>query len=90
MLGGRRRRWIWETGFTLGRVGISMKGRRATRETRLLWTFVHKGGGLQPKPVLTWKVIIGQLKTVEREASVGYGGAWIARGAIQFAIFPVG
>jgi len=76
--------------FTLARAGISMNGHCASRKTRLSRTLEHKGGGLQRKPVLTWKVIVGQLQAVERDASVGYGRTWIARGSIQLAIIPVG
>ena len=54
------------------------------------WTLEHKGGGLQLKPVLTWKTIVGQLQPVERDASVGYGRTWTAGRRSQLAIIPVG
>ena len=79
-----------ETDFTLARVGISMYGHWPSRETRLSWTLEHKDGGLQLKPVLTWKTIVGQLQPVERDASVGYGRTWTARRPSQLAIIPVG
>ena len=79
-----------ETDFTLARVGISMYGHWPSRETRLSWTLEHKGGGLQLKPVLTWKTIVGQLQPVERDASVGYGRTWTAGRPSQLAIIPVG
>jgi alanine racemase len=56
----------------------------------LSWNLEHKGGGLQLKPVLTWKAIVGQLQPVERDASVGYGRTWTARRPSQLAIIPVG
>lgn len=79
-----------ETDFTLARVGISMYGHWPSRETRLSWALEHKGGGLQLKPVLTWKTIVGQLQPVEMDASVGYGRTWTARRPSQLAIIPVG
>jgi alanine racemase len=79
-----------ETDFTLARVGISMYGHWPSRETRLSWNLEHKGGGLQLKPVLTWKAIVGQLQPVERDASVGYGRTWTARRPSQLAVIPVG
>jgi alanine racemase len=79
-----------ETDFTLARIGISMYGHWPSRETRLSWTLEHKRGGLQLKPVLTWKTIVGQLQPVERDGSVGYGRTWTARRPSQLAIIPVG
>jgi len=79
-----------ETDFTLARVGISMYGHWPSRETRLSWSLEHKGGGLELKPLLTWKAMVGQLQPVERDASVGYGRTWTARRPSQLAVIPVG
>ena len=79
-----------ETDFTLARVGISMYGHWPSRETRLSWILEHDGGGLQLRPVLTWKAIVGQLQAVERDASVGYGRTWTANRQSQLAVIPVG
>jgi alanine racemase len=79
-----------ETDFTLARVGISMYGHWPSRETRLSWILKHEKGGLQLRPVLTWKTIVGQLQEVERDASVGYGRTWTATRPSQLAVIPVG
>jgi len=79
-----------ETDFTLARVGISMYGHWPSRETRLSWIFKHEKGGLQLRPVLTWKTIVGQLQEVERDASVGYGRTWTANRPSKLAVIPVG
>lgn len=79
-----------ETDFTLSRVGISMYGHWPSRETRLSWSLDHRNGGLDLKPVLSWKAMVGQMQTVERDASVGYGRTWTARRPSQLAVIPVG
>ena len=79
-----------ETDFSLVRVGISMYGHWPSRETRLSWTLEHRDGRVQLRPALSWKTIVGQLQTVERDASVGYGRTWTARRDSQLAVIPVG
>jgi alanine racemase len=79
-----------ETDFTLSRVGISMYGHWPSRETRLSWILSQRGDGFQLRPVLTWKATVGQLQTVETDASVGYGRTWTARRASELVIIPVG
>jgi alanine racemase len=79
-----------ETDFTLSRVGISMYGHWPSRETRLSWSLDHRNGGLELQPVLSWKAMVGQIQTVERDASVGYGRTWTARRPSQLAVIPVG
>jgi alanine racemase len=79
-----------ETDFTLARVGISMYGHWPSRETRLSWILRHDKDGLQLRPVLSWKTIVGQLQEVERDASVGYGRTWTANRPSILAVIPVG
>ena len=79
-----------ETDFTLSRVGISMYGHWPSRETRLSWILKHQGDGFRLRPVLSWKATVGQLQTVETDASVGYGRTWTARRPSQLAVIPVG
>ena len=79
-----------ETDFTLARVGISMYGHWPSRETRLSWSLEHQGEGVDLKPVLSWKALVGQLQGVERDESVGYGRSWTARRPSQLAVIPVG
>jgi alanine racemase len=79
-----------ETDFSLVRVGISMYGHWPSRETRLSWTLEHSDGGVQLRPALSWKAIVGQLQAVEKDASVGYGRTWTARRDSLLAVIPVG
>ena len=79
-----------DTDFTLSRVGISMYGHWPSRETRLSWSLDHRNGGLELQPVLSWKAMVGQIQTVERDESVGYGRTWTASRASQLAVIPVG
>jgi alanine racemase len=79
-----------ETDFTLVRVGISMYGHWPSRETRLSWSMEHQGNGVDLKPVLSWKALVGQLQGVEIGESVGYGRSWTARRPSQLAVIPVG
>jgi len=79
-----------ETDFTLARVGISMYGHWPSRETRLSWAMEHDGNGVNLQPVLTWKTLVGQLQSVDRGESVGYGRTWTARRPTQLAVIPVG
>jgi len=79
-----------ETDFTLARVGISMYGHWPSRETRLSWSMEHEGNGVNLQPVLTWKTLVGQLQSVDRGESVGYGRTWTARRPTQLAVIPVG
>jgi alanine racemase len=79
-----------ETDFTLARVGISMYGHWPSRETRLSWTLEHQPSALDLRPVLSWKALIGQLQTVKRGESVGYGRTWSAGRPSQLAVIPVG
>jgi len=79
-----------ETDFTLSRVGISMYGHWPSRETRLSWILEHQGDEFQLRPVLAWKARVGQLQSVEMDASVGYGRTWTARRPSQLAVIPVG
>jgi alanine racemase len=79
-----------ETDFTLARVGISMYGHWPSRETRLSWLMDHQDDGMHLRPVLTWKALVGQLQSVERDESVGYGRTWTALRDSQLAVIPVG
>lgn len=42
------------------------------------------------KPVLSWKSIIVQIKTIEKGESVGYGRTWISKRRSKIAIVPIG
>jgi len=67
-----------------------MYGHWPSRETRLSWILEHQGDGFRLRPVLSWKATVGQLQTVETDASVGYGRTWTARRPSQLAVIPIG
>jgi alanine racemase len=76
--------------FSLVRVGISMYGHWPSRETRLSWSLLHGGDGLELRPALRWKARVGQLQAVERGETVGYGRTWTALRPTTLAVLPVG
>lgn len=78
-----------ETHFDMVRVGISQYGFWSSKETRLSFEH-HKGGGEGPRPVLTWKARISQVKDIPTDASVGYGRTWRATRPTRLAILPIG
>ena len=79
-----------EADFTLARVGISMYGHWPSRETRLSWVLGHPQGSLNLEPVLSWKTVIGQIQTVSRGETVGYGRTWTALRESRIAVLPIG
>jgi alanine racemase len=46
--------------------------------------------GARLKPVMTWKTRVIGVRAVEAGATVGYGGTFVARGAMRLALLPVG
>lgn len=79
-----------ETDFSMVRVGISMYGHWPSRETRLSWKLEHGRGEIQLRPVLSWRSVIGQLQTVSKGESVGYGRTWTALRDTVLGVIPVG
>lgn len=79
-----------ETDFTMARVGISMYGHWPSRETKLSWILEHGRGGLQLRPVLSWRAVVGQLQRVAKGESVGYGRTWTALRDTVLGVIPVG
>ena len=79
-----------ETDFTMARVGISMYGHWPSRETRLSWILEHGRDGLQLRPVLSWRAVVGQLQRVAKGESVGYGRTWTALRDTVLGVIPVG
>jgi len=99
-LGGRPR-WVHaacsaaallfrEADFDLARVGISMYGHWPSRETQLAWQLEHGRKALELNPVLSWRTVVGQLKTVPAGETVGYGRTWTALRPTRLAILPTG
>ena len=64
--------------------------RKGSFKTRLSWSTEHRGDGIGLNPVFTCKTLVGQLRSVAGEESVGYGWTWKARRASQLAVIPVG
>ncbi|MEO1082912.1 MAG: alanine racemase, partial [Acidobacteriota bacterium] len=78
-----------ETHFDMARVGISQYGFWSSKETHLSYEHRHGDGG-GPRPILTWKARISQVKSIARGASVGYGRTWRATRDSRIAILPIG
>lgn len=98
---GHRPRWthaacsaaallVREADFDIARVGISMYGHWPSRETQLAWQLEHGKRALDLEPSLTWRTVIGQLKTVPAGETVGYGRTWRALRETRLAVLPVG
>lgn len=82
---------LWRaTDFTLVRVGISAYGHWPSRETKLSWILEHGRDGIDLRPTLTWKAMVGQLQEVPRGETVGYGRNWTALRPTRLAVLPVG
>ena len=79
-----------QTDFSLARVGISLYGHWPSRETKLSWALEHGRHGLELRPVLSWRAMVGQLQRVTRGESVGYGRTWRALRDTVLAVIPVG
>lgn len=78
-----------ETHFSAVRVGISLYGLWPSKETRIALS-LRKKNTPELKPVLTWKSIIAQVKSIDAGDSVGYGRAWFAPRRSTIAVVPVG
>lgn len=79
-----------ETDFSIARVGISLYGHWPSRETKLSWAIEHGRDGFQLHPVLSWRAVVGQLQTVAKGESVGYGRTWTALRDTVLGVIPVG
>jgi alanine racemase len=79
-----------ETHFNMIRVGISLYGLWPSKETQIALSLKKTRGKLSLKPVLTWKSVLAQVKTVNQGESVGYGRTWFAPRKSVIGIVPVG
>lgn len=78
-----------ETHMDLVRVGISLYGLWPSRET--LVSARERGiSGFELRPVMTWKALLAQVKSVPAGAYVGYGRTWRATRPARIAVLPVG
>ena len=79
-----------ETHFNMIRVGISLYGLWPSKETQIALLSKKAKRKLSLKPVLTWKSVLAQVKTVDQGESVGYGRTWFASRKSVIGIVPVG
>lgn len=71
--------------FDMVRVGIGMYGLWPSAETRS-----YAEDKLPLKPVLTWKTLVGEVKTLDQERGVGYDFTETAPAGTKVAILPMG
>lgn len=80
-----------DTHFDMVRLGIGQYGFWPSRETLISFREKYK---LQPedspKPVLTWKTRVSQVKTVPRDNTIGYGRTFKTTRDTTIAVLPVG
>jgi alanine racemase len=78
-----------ETYFEMVRVGIGQYGLWPSKETFL--SALREGKeSLSLTPVMTWKTLVAQVKTVAKGAFVGYGCSYRTTRETRLAILPVG
>jgi alanine racemase len=70
-----------ETHFNAVRVGLAMYGLSPSDKVRVPGSF---------KPVLTWKTVIAQVKTLPPNHPVGYGNSYRTQTEERIAVLPVG
>ncbi|TYB30706.1 MAG: alanine racemase [Candidatus Mcinerneyibacterium aminivorans] len=78
-----------ETHYDMVRAGISSYGLWSSKETYLSHQFESQTP-ITLKPVLSWKTIIGQLKTIQPGSYIGYGCTYKTTNKTQLAILPIG
>lgn len=67
--------------FNMVRCGLAMHGLSPSDTVRVPETF---------KPVLSWKTVIAQVKTLPPGHTVGYGNTYVTQGEERIAVIPVG
>jgi len=77
-----------ETHFAVARTGIAMYGLWPSRETLL--SAKERGVAPSLKPVLTWKSLLAQVKTVLKGTPVSYGLTERVSRKSKIAVVPVG
>jgi alanine racemase len=78
-----------ETDFGMARVGIGLYGYWPSTETYVS-CLQRRKKPLALKPVLSWKASIAQVKSIPREAFVGYGCTYRTTRRTNLAVVPVG
>ncbi len=77
-----------DTHFNVARVGIAMYGLWPSKETRAVAQRTRSG--LELKPVLTWKTVVAQVKSVKKGTHVSYGLTERVTRNARLAILPIG
>jgi alanine racemase len=77
-----------ETRYDLVRLGISMYGLWSSKETKAVAK--NKNVDLDLKPVLTWKTIVAQVKSVKSGTPIGYGLTERVSRDSKIAVLPIG
>ncbi len=78
-----------QTHFSMVRAGISSYGFWSSKETQLSHILEQKYE-CTLKPVLTWKTIVGHIKTVPPDCYIGYGGTYKTTHSTKLAVLPIG
>ena len=79
-----------KTHYQMVRAGISSYGLWSSKETYISHKLLNKENNITLKPVLTWKTIIGQIKTIPAGSYIGYGCTYKTTTETKLAILPVG
>lgn len=74
-----------ESHFDIVRVGIGMYGLWPSDEIKK-----YLGRRLNLRPILTWKAILSEIKTLEKGAKIGYDYTESVRRTSKVAILPIG
>lgn len=67
--------------FNMVRVGLALHGLHPSEKARLSEAY---------RPVMTWKTVIAQVKTLPPGHFVGYGNTYRTRGPERIAVLPIG
>lgn len=80
-----------ETHFDMVRLGISQFGFWPSRETFVSYKSKHPQGVEDIlQPVLSWKTRIAQIKHVQADQKIGYGGTYQTTRHSKIAVLPIG
>ncbi len=67
--------------FRMVRTGLAMYGLHPSETVRLPETF---------KPVMTWKTVVAQVKTLPEDHPIGYGNTYVTTEEERIAVLPIG
>ena len=70
-----------DTHFNMVRVGLAMYGMHPSEIVQLPEGF---------EPIMNWKTVIAQVKTLPKDHPVGYGNTFVTRREERIAVLPVG